>query len=538
MLCPIRMGELKDDLARPHAYTLPMPRAVELRETHASWVFLTEAEVFKVKKPVSFGFLDFSTAEKRRLACEAEVVLNTRLAAGVYLGVVPVRRSPDGRYHFHEGGDVVDWAVHMLRLSDDHRADVRLARGELGGAAIARIAEHLAAYHARSRRGADVAHHGTISTIERNVRESFAETESVIASLMTPAQAAELRSYQLGTLEKSAERFERRRLEGRIVDGHGDLRLEHIYLEDTPEAGDGITILDCIEFDERFRCADVCADLAFLSMDLIAHGRVDLAELLLARYSRAADDYELYGLVDFYESYRAFVRGKVAMLLAATVKEGFQRERLRAEARRHLLLALSFDRKSLLAPSVVAVGGVIASGKSTVADALGVRLSAPIIDADRTRKAMLGVAAERPLRTGAFAGPYDPAVTDAVYDEMIRRASIVLASGRPVIFDASFRTAELRRRARRLASEHGVPFLFTECRAPSEVCLERLDARERKRTVSDGRRAIFFDFLRRSEPVTELAASEHVVVDTTKPVADSMRVLETRLRFWPEDLVA
>ncbi len=538
VLIRVVVDDLANDLRRPEAYPPPLPHTVELRETHVSWVMLTESDVYKVKKPVSLGFLDFSTLEARRKACEAEVVLNNRLATGVYFGIVPVRRGPDGRLHLHEGGEIVDWAVHMLRLPDAHRADVRLARGQLTAADIDKVADHLAAFHARCERTPEIAAHGAVDRVEANVVENFAQTREEVTRFLSGAQAKEVEDFQRGILRDRAMLFERRRAEGFVRDGHGDLRLEHVYFggRDEVSAPDGITVLDCIEFNDRFRCADVGADLAFLSMDLAAHGRVDLAERLVARYARATDDFDLYALIDFFESYRAWVRGKVSVMLAASTDDEALRAKAEADARKHLLLALSADRASLLTPVVVAVGGIIASGKSTVAEALADRLAAPVVDADRTRKSMLGVAHRNPLHVGAFEGPYDPRFTDEVYDEVVRRADVVLTSGRPVVLDASFRTRALRARARALAEKHGVPFLFVECRVPEDVCIARLEQREARGGVSDGRRAIFADFVRRVEPVDELASGEHLVLDTSRPLASSLETLGEHLRTWPTGL--
>ena len=521
------------DLLRPAAYPTPHPEHVELRETHISRVFLTEGEVFKVKKPVRFSFLDFTTLEARRRACEAELLLNTRLAAGTYLGLVPVRIDAEGRHHFGPDGDVVDWAVHMMRLPDEVRADQRLARGTLEHRHIDAVAEMLADFHARASSDAPVAAHGTTAAIARNVRENFAEVDPAKEGLLTEAEAREIERWQLDFLRDRARTFDRRRAAGRIRDGHGDLRLDHLYIGEEGE----LTIIDCIEFSERFRCADVCADVAFLSMDLAAHGRVDLAERFLARYARAADDYDLYAVVDFYEGYRAFVRGKVSTLTAQQAT-GAIRERALADARRHFALALAAGRRSLLEPIVVAVGGVIASGKSTVAEALGDRLSAPVIDADRTRKNLIGLAATDHDSSGAFEGPYSPAMTDRVYAEMMLRASTVLESGRPVVLDASFRTEELRRSARELAAEHGVRFVFVECQASADVCRERLRRREHETSVSDGRLAIFDAFLARTEPATELPASERVVIDTARPLETTLKELDEHVRSWPAGLTS
>ncbi|HSO36847.1 MAG TPA: AAA family ATPase, partial [Labilithrix sp.] len=369
--------------------------------------------------------------------------------------------------------------------------------------------------------------------IRCNVLENFAEVDAAAAGLLSPDEAREIERWQLDFLRDRARVFERRLAGGRIREGHGDLRLEHLYFGDQGE----LTIIDCIEFSERFRCADVCADVAFLSMDLAAHGRVDLAERFLARYARAADDYDLYAVIDFYEGYRAYVRGKISMLTAQQAS-GPARERALVDARRHFALALSAGRRSLLAPVVIAVGGIIASGKSTVAEALGDRLSAPVIDADRTRKHLLGLAPTTHDTSGAFEGAYDLATTDRVYAELMMRASTVLESGRPVVLDASFRTEDMRRAARDLAHEHGVPFLLVECRARPEVCRERLVRRERETSVSDGRLAIFDAFCARAEPTAELPSAEHLAIETERPLAETVALLDAHLQTWPAGLTS
>jgi len=313
----------------------------------------------------------------------------------------------------------------------------------------------------------------------------------------------------------------------RVREGHGDLRLEHVYFEPA-----GLRVIDCIEFDERYRVCDACADVAFLAMDLAAHGRIAWAERLLARFARAADDYDLYALVDFYEAYRACVRGKVAAMLARDPgANDALRRKAGADAYRHFLLALACGRAPVLPPTLVCVGGVIASGKSTLAEALSSELACPVVDADRTRKHMLGVEEDRPLHDPAWRGAYDPAVTGRVYAELLRRASVVLASGRPVVVDASFRSRALRAGARELARGLRVPFRFVECRVPADVSRARLA--RRNGGPSDGRLAIFDEFAARFESVTELPESEHIVVNTARPVDDALAALRARITAWP-----
>ncbi|MCA9585131.1 MAG: AAA family ATPase [Myxococcales bacterium] len=526
---------LREDLLRPEAYPAPSTASVELRETHASWVYLTEGDVYKVKRPVDLGFLDFHTVELRRAACEAELMLNRRLAASVYLGVVPVRLGPDGRHHFGPEGEVVDWAVHMLRLDDHRTADALLAARALTERHVDRLAAHLAAFHGRCRADEATRAFGSPAAVRAHVVQNFEQTRGHASRLMGEAQAREVEAWQLGFLDKHGARIQARADAGKSVDGHGDLRLEHVYID---ERGD-ITVLDCVEFSDALRAGDTASDVSFLSMDLAAHGRVDLAERLLARYARETDDFDLYGVVDFYESYRAWVRAKVATMLSrdpgvdTRVSSGAE-----AVARRHYLLALAAERKSLISPRVVAVGGVIASGKSTLGQIVGDDLGAPVVDADRARKSMLGVEHTARLEEGAFSGAYSKDLTARVYDEVLRRASVVLDSGRPVVVDASFRSAEMRAKARALATRHGVPFLLVECTAPAEVCRERLRERAKTASVSDGRLEVFDAFCASWEPITELSAEEHLRVDTSRPTAASVADVEARVPTWPKGLDA
>jgi aminoglycoside phosphotransferase family enzyme/predicted kinase len=525
--------DLKEALLRPDAYPAPVSR-IELIETHISWVFLADRNVYKVKKPVDFGFLDFRSIAQRLHACEAEVRLNARLAPDVYRGVVAVRRGPDGICRIDGPGETVDWAVEMSRLPEERRADNLLERGQLGGEQIDALADRLAEFHAAARCDADTARFGSVDAIDRNVLENFAQTRGLVDRYVRRAEVEEIESWQRSVLRQNARLFEGRVAAGRIRDGHGDLRLEHVYLDERH-----VRIIDCIEFNERFRFGDVCADIAFLSMDLAWHRRVDLAERFLARYALHANDFDLYALIDFYESYRAYVRAKVAMLFAADERVDEQvRRRAEAEARRYLLLALSTARRPLLPPALVCVGGVIASGKSTISAHVARELSAPVVEADRTRKHMLGIAPGVHVVEPPWQGAYDRQVTERVYAEMLRRARVVLSSGRPVVIDASFRTSDLRQRARDLAAACLVPFVFVECQAPPDVCRRRLQRRESESGVSDARLPLFDDFCARYERPDELSPTEHVVLNTALPLEDSLAAVRAHLGTWPRGLVA
>ena len=513
------MGTLVHELGSPGAWPDPRPTNVEHIETHISHVFLGDSDVYKLKKTVDFGFLDFTTLDQRRTACEAEVRLNRRLTEDVYCGVVPVTRNRDDGHAFGGAGRVVDYAVHMRRLLDDVRADNLLSRKQLTFETVARIASRLTAFHGDCERNVAIEVFGQPPAIEQNIRENFQQTRRTRDAVIFRAMGNNIEQWQIAFLKTHHSTFSDRVDDGHIRDGHGDLRLEHIYLPDDGE----VQIIDCIEFNERFRCADVAADIAFLSMDLRLHGQEALAEHLLSCCARESDDYGLYGVVDFYESYRAYVRAKVDSFVAfdPTVAAPLRAQKLRS-ARRHYLLAYSKSRPSLLEPCVVAVGGLIASGKSTAAVELAHRLGGyPVVSSDRIRKRLAGVKPQTPLRDEAWQGHYAPAATDEVYRQLLNDARSVVMSGRPVVLDASFSTRAHRDRARELAGELQVPFHLVECSVPRQAALRRLADRESRPSVSDGRRGIYDAFARRYEPPDETEEPDLARVATLR--LDEMR---------------
>lgn len=495
------MGELKHDLARDR----------ELVETHISWVFLGPTDVLKVKKPVAMGFLDFSTLAARHAACESELQLNRRLSHDVYRRVAPITRNPQGHHRVDGTGDVVDYAVVMRRLPDEHRADKLLSHGRLRRADVQRIARRLASFHEQAARSKVIDTYGDPALIEGNVQENFDQAGALSTRYVSAEQEAEIEAAQLGFLREQPERFRRRVTDGKIRDGHGDLRLEHVYISDST-----LEVIDCIEFNERFRFADVCADLAFLAMDLRHNAHPDLAEDLLACYAQQSSDYDLYGLVDFYEAYRAYVRAKIASFVASDETIGAAaREPAARSARGYYLHALAAQRRPSRPPILVAVGGLIASGKSLTSDRISAQLNCPVVDTDRTRKHLLGVPFDQPVREQPFGGAYSPQFSDQVYDEVLRRAEVVLESGRSVVVDASFGSVARRARVRSLARRLGLPFRFVHCSVPKTEALRRLAERERRGSVSDGRSEIYEEFERQFSPPDELPAEEQLRVDTT-----------------------
>jgi aminoglycoside phosphotransferase family enzyme/predicted kinase len=471
---------------------------VEFVSTHASFVFLTPREVYKVKRAKDYGFFDYTTLEARRHFCEEELRLNRRTAPDVYRGVVPVYRD-DAGHSLTRPGLVVDWAVHMERLPED-RSALSLARaGRLGHDDVERIARRVAAFYASLPAAADLP-----ESLRANIRENFDQVRPYVGRFVEARLLDETREAQEGWLAAQQARLARRVPR----DGHGDLRLEHVYL--MPQE---VLIIDCIEFLDRFRIADPALDAAFLAMDLRANGRPDLAEHFFGRFAYESDDYDFLPLADGYVSYRAWVRGKVACFVSDDPQaDRATASRKAAEAARFFELARDALRPREGPPRLIAVGGIVGTGKTTVAEALGRRLAAPVVSADATRKFLAGLPHDAPGPERIYAREF----TERVQEELLRRAGLALESGRSAIVDTTFAARELRERTRRFATGRGARLFFVECRAPEEVARERL--RRRAGGVSDAREELYPVFRKGFEPVDELPEGEHLPVDTTQPL--------------------
>lgn len=511
------LGARHEDLLRPESYPEPRPDQVETRTTHASRVYLTPREAWKVKRSVDFGFLDFTTREKRRRACEAELHLNRRLAPDVYLDVVPVRRDARGD-SFSREGEVVDWAVRMRRLPDDRTAAALLRGGTLGPDHLEAVARRLVPFYAAALETPDG---GLVETLRTNIDENFHQVEPFLGTLVEPVSFRAVRARQESFLRDYEGRLKERIAAGRIRDGHGDLRLEHVYFLDGAPV-----IIDCIEFNERFRHADVAADVAFLAMELDAAGREDLAAWFLSRFAMRSGDYDLYGVVDFYLTYRAWVRGKVACFVVADAETPDEVRRAKTdEAFRMFELAERYSRPAPHHEAVIAVGGLIGTGKSTLAEGLSLSLRSPHVSSDATRKNLFGVELTDRLPAAAYA----PEVSNRTYAELFRRAELVLDSGRGVLLDATFRDRDSRHRARDLARRHGRPFLFLEARCDERIVRERLRRRAEEPSVSDATEAQMSRMTWEGEPTEGLTEAEHLAVDTAGRPEETVAAVRARL---------
>jgi uncharacterized protein len=502
-------------LAAPSAYG-HRPQHVEHVETHISHVFLAGPLVYKLKKPVQFDFLDFSTIDARHRACREELRLNRRLAMEAYIDVVPVTKRADGQYEIGGPGSPIDWLVQMRRLPTQLTLDALHRRGELTSEHINRLAETLVGFY-RSLEPLPVSpteyRERCLAHVRGNLRELLTARHHLPRGVVERVHA-----FQLQLLQLRPELVEQRAIEGRIVEGHGDLRPEHICL------GEPVTIFDCIEFSRDLRTLDVADELAFLQAECDFLAAEWAGEQLLAAYQKKTGDTPPAELLDFYKSYRACVRAKVAALRADQVK-GAPQQAAVAEAARHLAWA---DRYAgpWVRPLVLVVGGLAGSGKTTLAKALAEGLSAEQLRTDVVRQELFGAEAQ-PARLDD--GIYDPIRRGQVYDELFRRAAALHADRVSVVLDGTFSTVELVRQANRVCSDSRGIFLAVECVCPPEIARERIRERlVQGRDASDARPDIYDAHAQRwiAWP-SEIA---QVRVDTTRPLEDQIQALMSRLK--------
>jgi aminoglycoside phosphotransferase family enzyme/predicted kinase len=517
-------ADLPRDLETPEAHGGSAGAKVEVIQTHISWVFLTADRVVKVRKAVRLSFVDFGTRALRSADCLREVQLNRRLAPDVYLGVAPLVRGASGwrvgpvgeELAPGEGEMPPEHAVVMRRLPAGRDALSLLERGELGPAHLDAVARTLAEFHGKvglgrpAPFGAD-AWRGLLAAPMAANLASLRETPGGEGE----AAIGRVEARFAARLADCASRLEGRRREGRAVDGHGDVHLQHIWFEAGPERP---LLVDCIEFSESLRRIDAAGEVAFLAMDLEYRGRRDLAARFLRRYAETADDFGHFGVVDLYAAYRAAVRAKVAGLAARDAAIPAAQRRAAAEsALRHLALA-----ERLLAPPrpgpVVALCGTVGSGKTTAAERLADLLGGATVSSDRTRKHLAGLAPEARAGGPVGAGIYTTGWTDRTYAGLLERAEPVVASGRAALLDATFAEAARRRAVLAFAAGLGAPAWLVEVRCAEATSLARLARRAREgRDASDAGPELLAASVARFEAPAEWPRERHLVVESDAP---------------------
>ena len=491
---------LVEALMRPDFYPKP-PAEVIHKETHISHIFLAGDLVYKIKKPVRFPFLDFSTLHKRRHFLQEELRLNRRLAPSVYLGVLPIACDDSG-WRLGGWGEPAEYTLVMRRLPEKRMLSFLLGTKQATAALLEQLADHLAVFHAAIEPFRGVTPEAHWSAVQSVWNDNLADIEPLLTTAADRQACAMLRRCGAEFLRQNRDLFARRVAGGWIREVHGDLHAEHICF-----AQEGIQIFDCIEFSAELRRCDLASEIAFLSMDINARGGELLVRPFMERYLARLNDAEMTALIPFYEACRALVRAKV---------HGLRLSKWNDEAARYFALAQRWTWRTLK-PFLVLVCGATGSGKSTLARQLSARLGVPVINSDAVRKRMAGQGERRGAALNK--GIYDQAMTEKTYGKMAREAQACIGKGEGVIVDATFGRRSHREKFHRLAMNQGIPLLVLHCSASDSTTSRRLAERAAAGTdISDGRWEVYVAQKAAYEALDEIPANLRLDLSTDGPV--------------------
>ncbi len=463
----------------PEPYAHPV-EAITLFETHISWVLLTGEFAYKIKKPVNFGFLDFSTLEKRRFYCEEELRLNRRLAPQLYLDVVPICGTPEAP--LVEGtGMAFEYAVKMRQFDPQQTFDELLKRDALTLALMKETASTLAEFHQRISVASPSNNFGTAATIEQPTQENFTqlaqalsgqpETDDIQQIVNTLHQWSQQQHNQL------LNTFQQRKQDGFIRECHGDLHLRNIVLLETP-SNKKVTPFDGIEFSTKLRWIDVMSELAFLLMDLDDHQQKKLSQQLLNKYLSLTGDYDGISTLRYYLVYRAMVRAKVAGLRLEQIDDKNDIADCLHEIRNYIQLAQNYTQPASV--NLIITHGLSGSGKSYLANQLALDADLIHLRADVERKRLFGISETAHSDSSLNAGIYQKDATQATYQRLFTLAKGCLKSGFSVIVDATFLQRSQRDLFHSLAQELKCNFHIVDCQAETTLLQQRIQQRERQ----------------------------------------------------------
>lgn len=501
------------NMLTPDVYDHPVTN-IKLIETHISWVILTGDFAYKIKKPVNFGFLDFSTLEKRRTCCEQELLLNSRLAAEIYLQVVTINGTQN-KPRIAGDGETFEYAVKMMQFPQSAQLDNMLAAGELTPTHMDAIAQMIATFHQTVPCADDVMHYGDNDAVYQPVEENFKQIDQHLDTQPYSLELTTLSQWNRTEFKKLAPVFTQRKAAGFIRECHGDMHLRNlVWLNDRPMA------FDCIEFNPQLRWIDVISDIAFLLMDLQDRKQQQLANRFLNSYLEASGDYAGLSVLAFYLCYRALVRAKVdALRLEQKGISKLERQQLLTEFESYLTLADAYTQKS--GPKLIIMRGVSASGKSTVSQQLLEKLPAIRIRSDVERKRLFKIATgEHPAEDNSTSkidiGIYSAQASQQTYNKLAELAAQIISAGYSVIVDATFQRHEQRESFQALAERLAVPYIILEVTAPVAVLRQRIT--ERKHDVSDADLVVLEHQITNWQPLQKDEISHAVFVNTDEPL--------------------
>lgn len=489
-------------------YPHPVTEPIQLIQTHVSYVLLTGEYAYKVKKSVNFGFLDFSTLEKRQFFCQEELRLNQRGAASLYLEVLPLTQTGD-QYRLGGNGETAEYAVKMRQFPQTALFNELFDRGELTEDLLKRLALELAQFHQRTVSNDYIRSFGTVAMIRQAIDENYEQTEKYIGGPQTQEQFDQTRQYTDRLFAEQGALFDQRVASNSIRECHGDVHLRNIALWQ-----DQILLFDCIEFNEPFRFVDFMFDIAYIVMDLDARDRRDLSNVFLNAYIEQTGDWEGLQVLPLYLSRQSYVRAKVTSFLLddPSVPETVKQE-ASTTAARYYRLAWEYTRSR--PGSLTLMAGLSGSGKSTTAAHLARQTGAIHIRSDAVRKHLAAI----PLLERGGNEIYTPEMTQKTYARLLHLGITLANQGYAVILDAKYDRESLRQAVITQAETHHLPLKIFSCTAPIEILAQRL--RQRQGDIADATADLLPT--QRMEPFTAAEQPYVISLDTTRDLEAQLK---------------
>ncbi len=505
------MEPLVEALSRPEAY-LDVTGKIEVVETHISWIFITASWAYKVKKPLNLGFLDFSTLEKRHHYCQEELRLNRRLSEELYHSVVPIVRRAGTILVEGSEGEIIDYAVKMVRFERSMELDRMLVKKQLTLEQIDQLSNMIAAFHTSLTPAPQESPFGRPEEVIKPVLANFTHTEPAASSPVEAARLETLKAWSIEEHQRLTPLFLQRKRDGFIRHCHGDMHTGNMVWWNNR-----IMIFDCIEFNEYLSIIDVISDLSFLFMDLLHGEEAGLAWRLLNHYLAETGDYLALPLLRFYTTYRAMVRAKVTAIRYTQAKSPLLGEKSLEEHRSYVRLAEQCSRKKK--PLLLLTCGVSGSGKSVAAAALASPLEALHIRSDIERKRIGGLKALERSDHASEHSLYSESFTEQTYQRLLEIAALALREGISVIVDATSLKLANRNLFRKLAEAEAAPFKILFFHAPLEILTARVEHRLKEgRDASEAYCAVLLQQLETEEALTPQEEAFALKINTEKRV--------------------
>ncbi len=503
-------------LCKPDAYPHTTGE-IRLVETHISWVLLTGQTVYKIKKPVQFAFLDFSTLAQRLFYCREELRLNQRLAPELYLDIVPITGTPEHPTLGGEAGDVIEYAIKMRQFPAGQLLSERAANGQLSTDEIDQLAQIIADFHGICAKAREGSPYGDSASIKRWSDENFACISPLLKDDPQLQQLRRIQSWGETQWQQKASLMQARKQQGFVRECHGDLHLNNITL-----INGKVTLFDCIEFNAELRWIDVISEIAFLMVDLLHVGYDAYAYRALNRYLQLTGDYAGLGLLRYYLVYRALVRAKLALLRMLQQQDGETIRQAHDEYAVYAALAERFTQSAN--PVLIITHGYSGSGKSFLASQLAAQTGALQIRSDVERKRLFGYHAQD--RTDGSI--YSPTAGQQTYQQLAALAKMVIEAGFPVIVDATFLKSAQRGMFRQLADDCGVRFIILAAQASAQTLRQRVS--ERHGDASEATLEVLQRQLQSAQALSAQERSEAIMVDTERDhIPDSIAAIKAAL---------